>query len=359
MNRTTRLKTRLLTGGLLLATTPLAFAAGTDANTLIQNVAEVNYTINGNAQQQQQNDPTSAQFRVDRLVTFTVTADAAAVDVNPNQTGAVLSYTVTNNSNDVLDFSLAFVQNGSDGFQTLTPAIFVETDGTPGYSAGDTLTYIDELVPGDSKVVYIVGDIPISATNGQQDEFYLVATAAMGGTAASQGADLLEEATNDAMTVETVFGEGAGGGAAGDGTNDGKNSDNSAFNVAAASITVNKQFIVLDDPINGSTDPHPIPGAHILYCITVSNAPGGQAADNVVISDQIPTGTTFRESTDGGVIKTFATSETCAAGLVSSGGTVVPDGTGYDSGTDTVTTNNGTVAAGGGTTTIFQVTITP
>ena len=353
MNRKTRLHMRLLTAAVMLAATPLAFAAGTDANTLIQNVAKVDFKVNNNQQTQQQNDATSAQFRVDRLVTFTVVADAATVSTNPNQTGAVLSYTVTNNSNDTLDFNLDFEQSFGDSFDATGVVVYAETDGTAGYTTADTLTYIDELAPGASKVVYIVGNIPQAALQSQTDAFYVVATAAQGGTANSEGTALAAAATNDAMTVENVFGEGASGGAAVDGDNDGQGSAISAFTVDAASITVDKKFVVLNDPVNGTTDPHPIPGASVLYCITVTNGGSGQTATDVTISDAIPAGTTFVT----GSIETFTSAVTCAAtGLVGTG-TAVTDGAGFDG--TTVTTTNGTLAAGNGTSTIFKVTINP
>lgn len=352
MNRKTRLTTRLLAAALLAAGSPLAFAAGTLADTTIQNVATVNFSVGGTAQTVQQNNPTSAQFKVDRLVTFTVTANAPSVSVPANKTGAVLSYTVTNNSNDTLDFSVAALQEGTNDFSATGVSVFVETAG-PGFDPlADTQTWIDELAPGASKVVYIVGDIPSTALNGQEDQYYLVATAGEGGTAATQGADLTDGVADTAMGVENVFGEGVSGGASTDGDNDGVNSAQSGYLVQATTIAVDKKYFVIDDPINGTTSPYAIPGATILYCITVTNG-GVQQADGVTITDVIPTGTTFVN----GSIETFANVAIVCNNTEVGTGTGVTDASGYTPGTTTVSTSNGAVPAGEKTSTIFKVTI--
>ncbi|MDB5715759.1 MAG: hypothetical protein JWO15_3156 [Sphingomonadales bacterium] len=49
---------------------------------------------------------------------------------------------------------------------------------------------------------------------------------------------------------------------------------------------------VISDPINLLVNPHAIPGAVIEYCLTVTNA-GPGTASGVVISDNVPAGTTY------------------------------------------------------------------
>ncbi|MES2489198.1 MAG: hypothetical protein V4607_05350 [Pseudomonadota bacterium] len=53
-------------------------------------------------------------------------------------------------------------------------------------------------------------------------------------------------------------------------------------------LTVAKTVMVLNDPVNGGSSPKAIPGATVVYAITVSNGgPGSASGDSIVITDPI------------------------------------------------------------------------
>jgi uncharacterized repeat protein (TIGR01451 family) len=57
------------------------------------------------------------------------------------------------------------------------------------------------------------------------------------------------------------------------------------------SLTMLKTSSVISDPINGSANPKAIPGAAILYTISLSNSSAGTADSNTtIITDPVPTG---------------------------------------------------------------------
>ena len=58
---------------------------------------------------------------------------------------------------------------------------------------------------------------------------------------------------------------------------------------ANAVLEVTKQSFVLNDPVNGSTNPKAIPGATVVYSITVRNSgPSAVDANTVFIVDALP-----------------------------------------------------------------------
>jgi uncharacterized repeat protein (TIGR01451 family) len=58
------------------------------------------------------------------------------------------------------------------------------------------------------------------------------------------------------------------------------------------SLAVSKTMSVLDDPINGTTNPKAIPGANVRYIIQIDNN-GTAAATGVTVVDPIPAGTAY------------------------------------------------------------------
>lgn len=360
MNRNNRLKTKLLAAGLLLAASPLAFADGTSAGQPISNTATVNFTVGGNPQTLQED---STAFVVDRLVTFSVVKQADAT-VTPNAPNQALQFLVTNTSNDELDFALSVEQPTTDDFDATSIRYFRESEASPnGYDASDIeITSIDDLAADASVTIYVVGNIPMNVTQGNTSDVILVATAT------DDAGDALVPDTdgNDPATIENVFGDEVGT-ATGDGDNDGVHSATGTYTVNSANISVSKAMAVLSDPTGGVyPNAYPVPGASILYCITVSNGAGAQTASNVIVSDPIPEFTSYA----AGTIRTAASAVACTdaawtsatvvpdtADVATAGGGLVPafDSSAGDQGT--VTTNNGAVAASGATTTMFKVTV--
>src|SRR5512138_2080179 len=99
-------QTRILavTAGVLLAAVQ-AGATGTASGTSVNNQATVDYTV-GTVNQPDVNSNTTT-FVVDRRVLLTVAeVGGAYTDVAPGATAQVLTFTVTNNTNAVMDFRL-------------------------------------------------------------------------------------------------------------------------------------------------------------------------------------------------------------------------------------------------------------
>ncbi|MXO90005.1 DUF11 domain-containing protein [Altererythrobacter aquaemixtae] len=59
-----------------------------------------------------------------------------------------------------------------------------------------------------------------------------------------------------------------------------------------ATLSVTKVSSILSDPVNATTNPKPIPGALVRYCILVNN-PGSATATSIVATDNIPADLTF------------------------------------------------------------------
>ncbi len=70
------------------------------------------------------------------------------------------------------------------------------------------------------------------------------------------------------------------------------NVDEILFNVERADLLVTKTSSVVDDPVNGTTDPKMIPGARVRYCLLVTNN-GTLAASNIIMTDTVPTTVNF------------------------------------------------------------------
>ncbi len=325
-----------------------AHASGTTQGTDILNNVTVDFQVGGVNQTQA---TASDTFQVDRVVRFTLVESATIVNgtttVVPGQTDAVTAFTLTNTSNDVLDFSLVASQiasagatpTGTDAFDVSNLAFFIDVDDDGVFNpAVDTVTSIDNLAADDSVTVFVIGDIAISQINGDVSGVTLTGTALN-----SDGSTITASTDADVNTagVETIFG---------DTGRDGVEAANDDYTVSAAELSVAKVSRVISDPVS-STNPKAIPGAVVEYCIAVSNAAGGATATGVTLSDNLSTitGVTFVPSSafvDG---TTFdATTSTCAAGTTAAT---------YTAATDTVSGTLTDIAGGETRTLVFQVTI--
>jgi len=305
--------------------------AATTAGTTITNSATVDYQVEG-IQQNQQSASTS--IVVDRKINLTMAeVGSATTTVSPGQSGAVLTYSVTNTSNATLDFKLVAAQlsgttaahGGTDSFDVTGLAIYRDSNGNGTYDSGtDTaITYIDELAADASQTVFVVATIPLGLANGAVSGVVLTATAHEGGGSGSQGAAVTETTGSNTAGMDTVFADGAGA------TDTARSADFSAaddYTVLAPTLTITKTATVIDDPINGTTNPKLVPGATVQYCVAVANASGGATASNVAISDSLPAEVTYASSygiklngtVSGGVCQTDGTSGgSYSAGTVS------------------------------------------
>jgi len=335
-----------------------ALAEGTTAGTDILNEVSVSYSVGGVAQA---DIDTSDTFKVDRKINLNVTeaTPTGTTSVAPGETGAVTVFTVTNLSNEVLDFQVTASQlaggtaehGGTDNFDLTGLQVFVDTNGNGTYEPGiDTDTYVDELGEDASITVFVVGDVPAAQANGSVACVVLTATAREGGAAGAPiGALITESAGGNTANVETVFADGAG---ETDGARDAAFSAGDDYTVAAANLSVVKFSTVISDPVNGTTNPKAIPGATIEYCIGIENAAGAATATGLSISDTLPGNITYEPSFGVKINGTYTSGATpsCTAGT--------DDGT-FASNTASSGTTPGLddVAAGGNTSLVFRATV--
>ena len=299
---------KLLSSAGLLALTAMganpAYGA-TEAGTSITNNVTVNFQVGGVSQTASNASDT---FTVDRKVALTVAeVGTVTTEVSPGQTAAVTTFTVTNNSNAVLDFALTAAQvstggtgahSNTDSFDVTNVKIYVDTNTDGDYDAGTDLevSYLDEIArDGGSRTVFVVSDVPLSLATGSVAAVTLQATSQAGGSSGSQGSDLTATSGANTAGMDTVFAD-ASGAATGDGSRDGKHSAMDDYTVKAAVLTVAKTSKIISDPVNGTTDPKFIPGATIEYCISVANASGSATATGIAISDTVPTEVTYLSS---------------------------------------------------------------
>lgn len=285
----------------------------TDSGTEVENIVTVTYDVNGVAQTAVDNTDLAGDgliFTVDRAILFTVSS-VADDSVEPGQTGQPLEFTITNDSNDVLDFVLSPTNVGTgDDFQVDNLAIYQDDGGTVGsFDGTDTLlpaNRITNLAEGATVTVFVVSDVPSAAfSNGDTADVVLMATAY---NTSGEGGGIVTEtnvgATDDPTIEDTVFGDpdgtfddGLGNPDSADVAEDGRDSDTGTYTITTASIAVTKSSTVISDPFNGVGDgstifPKAIPGAVVEYCILVTNT-GNTAATNVAVSDPIPSFTTY------------------------------------------------------------------
>ena len=376
---TSKLKILVALGTISAAmmSTSSAFAAGTAVGTDVINNVTVDFQVGGVNQTQR---TASDTFDVDRKIAFTVEerASIGTTSVAPGAQDAIIGYTVTNTSNDVLDFALTAnnlsggsAPRGTDNINASNLEICVDADnngscGGSGAEAWVTSGVIDNLAADGTRTVFVRGDFAASVTNAQIAGVRLDATVHIGGGAglgtqySTSGVGLALVATDSTANtagIETIFA---------DTGRDGVESALDDYTVSAAVLTIAKTSRVLWDPVTGSTNgttvfAKAIPGAIVEYCIAVTNAASAAAAQSVVIGDAL-----------GG--KPFAYYET----TISSGPATIPaavaapisatacDGTGtngdssalsYNSGTNIVSGNLGNIAASSTETLIFRVVL--
>lgn len=311
MNRTKSFRYAMLVAGLLSAgVLSQAHAAGTAAGSTISNTATLDYQVGSVAQTSiNSNNNTPTTFVVDRKVNVVVAPSNTPVTVVPNAAQQVLTFTVTNTSNAVLDFMLT-AANAANGAQVIAlPAPQTDSDDVAAAPAitiysdaalTTAITSLNDLAVDTATTVYVVANIKSSSVNNAYIGVSLDANA--------YETDGVTEATATAGAntagVDTVLADGAG---AIDAALNGSHSAYGAYHVVTASLTLNKSSTLMWDGINGATDPKAIPGAIVAYCLVVTNN-GAVAASNVVLNDQIPANTAY-----------YATQETLPVGAPAPG----------------------------------------
>jgi uncharacterized repeat protein (TIGR01451 family) len=261
-----------------------AEAAGAPAGTVINNTAEVSYTV-GTVNTTASSNLVSVT--VVEMIDVNVTRQTpATVTVSPGDTGQVARYRVDNVGNGPETFLLT-LNNAitSDQFDPVaaTPAIYLDSGGgaaTNGIFDSSDIAYVPgsndpALAPDGFVVVFVVNNIPGSALDGQLGISRFAAesrtgTGAAGTTFAGQGNGI--NGPVDAVIGSTT----------------GIRSADTTYQISGVTVTANKTQAVVDN-FGGS---RPVPGARINYTIAVS-ASGSGTATNVVFTDNIPANTTY------------------------------------------------------------------
>lgn len=304
-----------------------AQAAGTDSGVAISNRATVSYQVNGVAQTPIESSPTGnstagagagsdTTFVVDNVVRHTVTElSGNATSASPGATNLIAAFTVTNTGNTSQGYQLTatnltggalFGQTDNADVNNLRVLVDANANGT--YQAGtDVATSIDTLMEDASVTVFVLADVPLTATNNQYANVQLAARAAVAG---SSGATLaVETAGADTSGVDVVFGD--TGAVDGDGIHEAADQ----FAVQSASLSIQKNSSLISDPFNGTSNPKAIPGAVVQYAIVVTNN-GASAASGVQIVDELPANTTLADGEFSGAdvqLQVGASVTTCDA----------------------------------------------
>jgi hypothetical protein len=239
---------------------------------------------------------TAATFVVDEKINLTV-AGGTNTNVVPGAAVQVTTFTLTNNANSTLDFSLASNQVAAgDQFDATACAAYVESGATAGYQAAqDTALFVDELAADATATVHVVCSIPVTVVNTNTALVGLTATAlgdftgangVYAATPGAQGAAITATAGADtAGAVDIVFADVAGT-EAGDVARDAKHSARDTYTVVTAALTVTKTATLLCDPFNGVTNPKNIPGAITQWFIAIQNN-GAAAATLTTVTDTL------------------------------------------------------------------------
>ncbi len=269
-----------------------SWSAGVAAGTQVSNVATVNYSVNGVAQDDIESSPTGnsdptvagtpTDFTVDRVIDLTLSQqDTANVAVQPNQTQRVTTFVLTNDSNEAQGYTFVAtdlatgvsVNSNADSGLDLAPYT-VWIDGGDGVFDGgtgdDTAAPLASLDPDVSVIVFVAADIPGTAADGDVANVELTATSVEPNTTTAPSASAANSEDGPADTV----------------IRNGTASAQDGYNVEAASLTITKSQATIADGVNAAAPFFNIPGATIEFTIEIVNN-GSQDATNVIITDTI------------------------------------------------------------------------
>lgn len=317
------------------------FPDGTAAGVVVTNTAALNFNVAGVEQAEVVSDP--VDFRVDRRLRVSVTG-IQDEDWTPGFQNAYLRYNVANLSNSVINIFLGAVEGDSPDFTAAFPGAgaspnvrFCDHTASNDCNTANP-TFIDRLVnvPEDvTREVYMYFDIPLTAVDGDEAPWHLVAAVANptdfptvptdsdGQTVSFAGAagELIGVDSNEnsqpgvtpptspdadaPLAIQDVFADGEGtasaefatthGAAIGNPTltgsvRNGQHSDVIKLVISTPTMAINKTSRVVYDPVNGGcaldgdglfedwetqdscdNNPRRLPGAIVEYKIVVSN----------------------------------------------------------------------------------------
>jgi uncharacterized repeat protein (TIGR01451 family) len=358
---------------LVLAFASPAYAQNTDANTLITNSVNVDYQVGGVAQT---TINATNQFRVDRKILFSVAerATTGTTVVTSGQQNGVVAFTLTNDSNDTLDFALAATNTadgttigggrGTDNINVSNFEYAIDTNNNGVLDGGETFVgslTLDNIAKNTTVSILVRSDVPVSA-NGSVAVVQLAATAleAAGGAITAVDDTVANTADVTSGTFQTIFADDLTP-TQGNTRRNGVSWAWDDYTVSAPVLTVFKSSVIISDGVS-TVAPKAIPGAVVEYCISVANATGAATATNVSISDLVPANTSYVTGSirRNVTVTSPGTSQTCD----NTSGSVVTDTNGDSDGgnfgTPTANTAYATlsdIAADSASAMIFRVTI--
>ncbi len=314
-----------------------AHALGTDAGRQIQNTAQASFDIGGVPQ-----TPVSStlQTQVDELIDVTVVDDIGGpVAVASPQGSAILQFTVTNTGNGSEVFRIiAEVAVSEGGFDPALIQLYLETNGIPGLQVGGDTAYVSgasdpTLLEDEALTVYVDCNIPASELQNAEGHVELRAIA--------------ETIINEAGTTDPNSGgfpvPGTAYAGVGDSgvtavigaSHDGGNRlilATGIYRVSAAIVIIDKTTTAVVDPFGGATF---VPGTVISYDLSVTVS-GSGGAENLIVTDVLPAELEYLASS----LSVNGTAEDDDFAPAAT------DKSGFDSGTQTIIVDLGTVAGG-------------
>jgi len=301
---------KLKTLALAMTATVASFsaAAETPYGDLITNTASLNYSVAGGTTVTA--TPATADFNVDRLVKFNLTAANATADA-PVGEKTNIGFTLTNNSNAAIDYSLPAVANVT---------YYIDTNGNGVLDSGETTVVpttftLEQQVdtsPDGHIYNYIAVYLPQQGVDGETADVIFKATAVENDAdLGTVGNTIIPTPANTPWadkTVQTVAETDA------DGNFITTQPETVTFTFVGANISLAKAVRVLSDPIsraeNGSItpadyEPKAIPGAVLEYAITVTNS--GAKDATLALTDTMPSifeaadidATSYKQSLNG------------------------------------------------------------
>lgn len=252
----------------------LAYAAGTNAGTVIESTATVTYTSGTYSGSLSSN---TASVRVDELLNLAVAAPAATT-VLAGQAANPLNFVITNTGNGPEAVVLRGTSTvaGSE-FDITVDRVALDSNGNGRYDAGidqelPPATETPPILPDTSLTLFVLVRMPSQIRDGQNSSFRLT----------------LASATGAGAPGTVLANKGEGGGDAIVGLSGGEGSATISLVASLATVTLSKAATVRDQ-YGGS---QPIPGATISYRLTAAVSGSGQI-QNLVVSDGVPVGTTY------------------------------------------------------------------
>ena len=252
--------------------TGTALAAGAPAGSTPSNLARATYSIGGPTQT---SVSPADSITVQELLGHTFTkVDVANVVVAAGSTSRVLTFELENTGNGTDSYTLTNTVTGGSTFTPLGMDIYLDTNSSGTFDAGDSLYVAGVTLNADSTLrVFVVSDIPAGATAGQYAD--VLATA-------------ISNTTGGPSPLGTVFaGDGDSGTDAIVGPSLGVGSDTSTYEVNIPLQIV--KSVSVSDPYGGSKV---VSGATVQYTVTVDFL-GSGTIYNVSVLDDMPANTTY------------------------------------------------------------------